>query len=230
MKKLGIVGGVGPESTIEYYKEINEGFRKRSNSNNYPKMIIDSLNLAEMYSLVANKQWKEFTECFIESIKNLVAGGAEFAVMAANTAHIVFDEVSRQSPIPLISIVEETCKFAQSKGCRNVIVFGTAFTMSSALFDKAFARYGINAFAPSEEDQKTIHSIIFPHLQEGIVLPEEKKAILEIAVKMIAEKNADALVLGCTELPLIIKQTDLNVKLLDTTQIHIDSILTYMLS
>ena len=230
LKKIGLVGGIGPESTVDYYKGILDGYRKRTADENYPLMIIDSLNLTEMYSLVSNKQWDEFADRFIRSVKCLAAGGADFAVIAANTAHIVFDEVRRQSPLPLISIVEETCKYAMEKNCKRVVVFGTAFTMSSGLYTDAFAKYGVDAFVPSEEEQKTIHNIIFPNLQAGIVLPEEKKAVLQIANQMLAEKNAEALILGCTELPLIIKDHDLNALILDTTQIHIDAVVNHLIA
>ncbi len=228
MKKLGLVGGIGPESTLEYYKGIIDGYRVRTGEDNYPQLIIDSLNLAEIYSLASNKQWDDFTKRFVDSVKNLAAGGAEFAAMTANTAHIVFDEVSSQSPLPLISIVAETCKYAQSKNCKKVIIFGTAFTMSSGLYSNAFAKHGIDAFVPTEDEQKAIHNIIFPNLQEGIVLPEDKHTMLQIANRIISDKNADALILGCTELPLIIQEDDLDVLILDTTMIHIDAILNYM--
>lgn len=231
MKKFGLVGGIGPASTLDYYKGITEGYRVRvGGDNNYPPMIIDSLNLAVMYNLAANKEWDEFTARLVDSINTLAVGGAEVAAMAANTAHIVFDEIASQSPLPIISIVEETCKAAQAKSCKSVVIFGTAFTMCSGLFDKAFAKYGIEAHVPTEEEQKIIHNIIFPNLQEGIVLPEEKAAMLQIASRMITEKKADALILGCTELPLIIKEGDLDTLLLDTTQIHIEAILDYIIA
>jgi aspartate racemase len=224
MKKLGLVGGIGPESTLDYYQGIVAGYRRRVSGDEYPRMIIDSLDLTEMYNLAAAKDWETFTRRLLQSIECLVGGGAEFAAMAANTAHIVFDQVSSQSPIPVISMIEETCRQARRNHCHSVVVFGTAFTMSSGLYTAAFARHGIDAFVPTAEDQAAIHNIIFPHL------PEEKQQMLEIARKLISEKNADALVLGCTELPLIIKEGDLDVLLLDTTQIHIEAILDYMLS
>lgn len=224
MKKLGLVGGIGPESTLDYYKGIIVRYREKVPIDSYPQMIIDSIDLAEMYAYASDKRWEPFTDRLVESIENLAAGGAELAAMAANTAHIVFAEVSRRSPLPLISIVEETCRYAQAKACKSVVVFGTAFTMSSGLYTEAFARYGINAFVPAAEEQAAIHNIIFPNLQEGIVLTEDKQTILQIAKRMIAETGADALILGCTELPLIIKESDLDVLVLDTTQIHIDSI------
>jgi aspartate racemase len=230
MKKIGLVGGIGPESTVDYYKGIVAGYRARTAADDYPLMVIDSINLAEMYSLAANKQWDLFTRRLVDSIRVLEAGGAEFAVMAANTAHIVFDEVNRQSPLPLISLVEETCKDAKAKNCRSVVIFGTAFTMSSGLYTDAFAKYGIKAFVPTEDEQAAIHNIIFPNLQEGIVLLEEKATMLRIANRMLSETKADALILGCTELPLIIQENDLATLLLDTTKIHIEAILNYLLT
>jgi len=230
MKKVGLVGGIGPASTLDYYRGIIDGYRARTGSNDYPFILIDSLNLTEMYDLVDRKQWQPFTAKLVESVNCLAAGGAEFAAMAANTAHIVFDEVRRQSPLPVLSIVEETCRRAEAQGCRRVIVFGTAFTMSSTLYTAAFAEYGIEAFVPTEAEQQAIHGIIFPHLQEGIVLPEEKQTMLAIARRMIADHQADGLILGCTELPLIIQPADLNIPLLDTTQIHIDAIVAYLLA
>jgi aspartate racemase len=230
MKKSGLVGGIGPASTLDYYKGILDGYRARTGGEDYPPLIIDSLNLAEMYSLAERKAWPEFTGRLAGSVKNLAAGGAEFAAMAANTAHIVFDAVAARSPIPLISIVEETCKYARAKGCRSVVIFGTAFTMSSGLYADAFAKHGIAAFVPDDDGQKAIHNIIFPHLQDGIVLPEEKEIVLSLARRLIAAHRADALILGCTELPLIIKDGDLDTLILDTTQIHIDAILDRILA
>ncbi|MGI6666934.1 MAG: aspartate/glutamate racemase family protein [Bacillota bacterium] len=142
----------------------------------------------------------------------------------------MFDRVQARSPLPLISIVEETCKYAEVKGCKRVVVFGTGFTMSSGMYTDAFANRGIEAFVPTPEEQRAIHGVIFPNLQEGIVLPEEKRLVLNIANRMIEEKNADALILGCKELPLIIGEDDLDTLLLDTTQIHIDAIVDYMLA
>jgi aspartate racemase len=137
MRKVGLVGGLGPASTLDYYRGINNGYRARTNSDSNPPMIIDSLNLAEAYSLVSGGQWPEFTSLFVRSLKDLAAGGAEFAAIAANTAHIVFDEIHRQSPLPLVSIVDATCKYAQSRNCKSVVVLGTAFTMSSGLYTNA---------------------------------------------------------------------------------------------
>jgi len=229
MKKLGLVGGIGPASTIEYYKNINEGYQKRlenpAKCGENPPMVIDSLNLSVAYELVEKKDWDKFADLFVHSLHHLHDAGAEIAVLTANTAHIVFDDVQKRSPIPLIGLVDETCRYAQSLKCRKVIIFGTAFTMSSKMYEEKFAQYGIEAVVPDEADQLVIHNIIFPNLVAGIITEHEKAAMLDIAGKMLNEHKADSLVLGCTELPLMICPDDLNINLLDTTKIHIEAIL-----
>jgi len=213
MKKLGLVGGVGYMSTLEYYKLINEGYQKRfdhsSKSGGNPPMTIESLNLATAYELVEKKDWASFMRLFTDAINVLHGAGADFAAIAANTAHIVFDEISANSPIPLIGIVDETCKTAKMQGFGKLVVFGTGFTMNSGMYEKKCSQYGIEAFVPRESERKQIHDIIFPNLEAGVVLEGEKKALLDIARKVILEYKADALVLGCTELPLAIKKDKL---------------------
>ncbi|MCL1976178.1 MAG: amino acid racemase [Firmicutes bacterium] len=234
MKKLGLVGGIGPASTIEYYKSLNEGYQKSlanpAKCGENPPMFIESINLSVAYDLVDKKDWQSFADLFISSIRILQGAGAEIAALSANTAHIVFDEVVACSPIPVIGLIDETCKYAQQQGCKKVIIFGTSFTMSSGMYEKKCAQYGIEAVVPNIADQQIIHNIIFPNLVMGIVLEHEKISILKIAEKMLSEHQADALVLGCTELPLIIHTSDLNTILIDTTKIHIAAILREILS
>lgn len=233
MKKFGLVGGLGPISTLEYYKSIHDLYREKVETTGVcasnPPMVIDSLDLAVAYDLVSRKDWSALAAWLIASINRLYSAGAEFAAIAANTAHIVFDEIQTGSPIPVIGIVDETCKFAHAKGLSKLIVFGTGFTMESGMYEKACAKVGIQAIMPSEEDQKIIHNIIFPNLEAGIVLEEDKAAMLAIANKMLAAHQADALVLGCTELPLILKEGDLDTVLIDTTQVHIEAIVREIL-
>jgi len=233
MKRLGLVGGIGPASTIEYYRSINEGYNRSLENpaicGENPPLIIDSINLAVAYDLAEKKAWEPFAELFINSVRTLHLAGAEIAAITANTAHIVFDAILAQSPIPLIGLVDETCKHAQSLGCKRVIVLGTAFTMGSGMYEGKCATYGIEAIVPNETDQRTIQDIIFPNLVAGKVLEHEKAVLLEIAKRLLSEHKADALVLGCTELPLAITEKDLDTVLLDTTRIHIDSILAQIL-
>lgn len=228
MKKIGIVGGIGPASTLDYYSGIISGFRQKTGDDNYPEIVIDSINMTEMLAYILHEDWDSLVNLLLNSIKNLAKAGAEFAAIASNTPHIVFAEIQRQSVLPLISIVEETCKYAQLEKCKKVIVIGTRFTMSSGIYTRAFQNYDITAIVPLADEQTAIHNIIFPKLEEGIVVPEDKQKILEITERLLTKQNADALVLGCTELPLIIKDEDLSALILNTTQIHIEAIVNYI--
>lgn len=224
MKKVGIVGGIGPASTLDYYSGIINGVRIKANEDNYPEIVINSINMTEMLTHVSNKDWDTLVNLLLHAIKNLKNAGAEFAAIASNTPHIVFDRVQQQSELPLISIVEETCKYAELRKCKKVVVIGTQFTMSSGLYSDAFRKYDITAIVPSDNDQAVIHSIIFPKLEDGIVVPEDKQKMLAVVGRLMIEQNADAVILGCTELPLMIKDSDLDTLVLNTTQIHIEAI------
>jgi len=224
MKKIGIVGGIGPVSTLDYYSGIISGCRAKTKDDNYPEIVINSINMTKMLSYVSNKDWDSLESMLLFAIQNLANAGATFAAIASNTPHIVFDRVQQKSALPLISIVEATCARIQQKGCRSVVVLGTRFTMSNGLYSDGLMKYGISAVVPSEKEQAVIHGIIFPKLEDGIVVPEDKKTMLAIASDLLASNNADGLVLGCTELPLMIKNDDLDTIIFNTTQIHIDSI------
>jgi len=228
MKKTGIIGGIGPASTLEYYSGIINGYRAKTGDDNYPEIIIDSINMTEMLSVVQNKDWDALVAILTNAINNLASAGAEFAAIASNTPHIVFDRVQRQSSLPLISIVDETCKYAQTKGCKKVVIIGTRFTMGSGLYSETFDKHGITTAVPSESQQEVIHNLFFPNLENGVVVPEDKQKMLDIVNGLITEHQADALVLGCTELPLMIQYGDVDTLILNTTQIHIDAIVNFI--
>lgn len=232
MKRLGLVGGVGPASTLDYYNGINNGYRARLGieGNGNPPLMIDSIDLGVIYPLVAAQDWEPFAQHFVDALTRLAAAGCEVGAIAANTAHIVFDQIAAASPIPLVSIVQATRADAQRRGSSNVIVFGTGFTMKSGMYEAEFAAHGLRAVSPNPADADTIHNIIFPRLQQMILLPEDKAVMLEIAERMIEEEQADGLLLACTEIPLLIGQRDLRVEAYDTTQIHVDAILDAMLN
>jgi aspartate racemase len=226
MQKVGIIGGIGPESTIDYYKNIISGYRKETGDSNYPEISITSINMTEMLSYVARQDYSKLINLLLLSISQLKNAGAEFAVIASNTPHIVFDSLKDKSPLPLISIVEETCKRAYSLALKKVLLIGTAFTMKSDFYPKGFSKYNITTVVPDEKEQKMINDIIFPELEEGIVIPAKKKQLMQICNGIIAKENIDGIVLGCTELPLMLKDNDFKIKILNTAQIHIDSIVT----
>jgi len=225
MRKVGIVGGIGPASTLDYYSGIIDGCRASVNDESYPEIFIDSVDMIEMLSYLERGDWNSLTEMLVKAINRLKAAGAQFAAIASNTPHIVFDMIEKRSPLPLISIVDETIAYAQAKGVNKAVVIGTRFTMGSGLYAKAFSKLGIAAVTPSENEQEEIHGIIFPKLENGIIDLKDKDRLLTLANRLITEHNADALVLGCTELPLMIRENDIDTLIINTTQIHIDAII-----
>lgn len=224
MQKVGIIGGLGPESTIDYYKNIISIYRKETGDSNYPKIIINSINMTEMLSYIEIKDYSKLIDLLLSSISQLKNTGADFALIASNTPHIVFDQLKEKSTLPLISIVEETCKKAFSLKIKKILLIGTAFTMKSDFYQKGFSKYDIDTIVPDQNEQDIIQNIIFPELEEGIIIPEKKKQLIKICNEIINKENIDGIVLGCTELPLMIKDNDFNIKVLNTTRIHIDAV------
>jgi aspartate racemase len=228
MHKVGIIGGIGPSSTLDYYTGIIEGYRAIKQDNQYPELVINSINMTKMLGFLEQEDWDGLVSALLTAVNQLQSAGATFAAIASNTPHIVYSRLKEVSPIPLISIVEATCDYAKSIGCKKVVILGTKFTMSNGLYTNIFPSYDMKAYVPDTAGIDAIHSIIFPNLENGIVNPDDKKKMLLIASKLIKEHNADGLVLGCTELPLMIQEDDLPIKVLNTTKIHIAAILKYM--
>lgn len=229
MQKIGIIGGLGPESTIDYYKNIISIYKKETRDSNYPEIIINSINMTEMLSYIIKQDYSKLINLLLLSISQLKNAGADFAVIASNTPHMVFDQLKNKSALPLISIVEETCKKAFSLKIKKILLIGTAFTMNSDFYQKGFSKYNINTIVPDLLEQEIIQNIIFPELEEGIVIPEKKKQLIKICNELINKENIEGIVLGCTELPLMIKENDFNIKILNTAQIHIDAIVTKLI-
>jgi len=229
MKRAGIIGGIGPQSTLDYYKEIVNGYRQRSASDDYPHILINSINMTRMLRLVEDNNYTELTGFLVTEIDNLKHAGADFALIASNTPHVVFDEVNRRSPIPLLSIVEATVNKAVSSRLSRLLLIGTMFTMKSGFYTDCMLRHGIEVFVPSEDDQKIIHDIIFHELEEGIVTSESKNRLLGICNDLVDRNKIDGIILGCTELPLMIKKDDFGIEVLNTTHIHIEAVLNILL-
>jgi len=229
MKKIGLVGGLGPASTLDYYRGIINGYRQKAGENAYPEIFINSLNMVEMISFIEQDRWDEVVNLLANAIDKLFVAGADFAAIASNTPHLVFDEICARSPIPLLSIVEETCKHISTMGHERILAIGTLFTMKSGLYSEPLNKCGVTPLLPSEEEQEKIYSLFYPNLENGIVVAEDKEKMLELLSGIIKEQDADSLLLGCTELPLMIRPGDLPIPLIDTMQIHIESIVAFAL-
>lgn len=234
MKKLGLVGGLGPISTLDYYRLINERYRDivkpKSVAGDNPEMIVYSLNLGVAYEMVSASDWSSLADYQMSAVEKCIAAGADFCAIAANTAHIVFEEMVKRSSVPLVGMIDETCKYAKENGWKRILVFGTKFTMQSGLYENTGKKYGIECVVPDEPSQDIIQNIIFPNLEANIVDAGQKREILSLSNKLLLELDVDALVLGCTELPLIIKEGELETRLIDAASCHIDAIVKQILA
>ena len=231
MKTLGMIGGVGPESTVDYYQRIVSLYRERNPDGSYPRLIINSIDLTRGRALIDANDRSGLTKYLVEEIQKLVKAGADFGLIAANTPHIVFNEVARESPIPLISIVEATCAAAKARGLKKLGLFGTRYTMQAKFFPDVFSKEGIALIVPEPADQDYIHEKYFDELVLGKFLPETREKLLSIVDRLKAKIDIDGVILAGTELPLILRDAAHNgIPLLDTTKIHVEAAVTEMLS
>ncbi len=229
MKKLGLIGGMGPESTIPYYHNIVYGVQEALGEAAFPELTIESVNVFKVLRLCDEKKYDELAAYLIGAIGNLEKSGADFAALSANTPHIVFDRLKEQSSIPLISIVEATCKEAQKRELKKIGLLGTIFTMTGKFFKEPFIQNGIEVIVPTGSEMERINDKISTELELGIVKDETLAAFQKIIARMKDEDGIEAIVLGCTELPLLLNNEVSPVSCLDTMQIHIQEIVKTIL-
>jgi aspartate racemase len=231
MKSLGIIGGLGPESTIDYYGKIIALYRERTGDGSYPQFVINSINMKRGLDFMEANNLAGMANYLLEEIGTLARAGATFGLISANTPHIVFDEVASKSPIPLISIVGVTCAAAKARRLKRLALFGTRYTMQATFYPKVFARDGIELLVPDPHDQDYIHDKYMNELVSGRFLPETRAGLLAIVDRMKKDSDIDGVILAGTELPLILRDGEHNgIPLLDTTQIHCEAAVTEMLS
>jgi aspartate racemase len=231
VKTVGIVGGIGPESTIEYYRQIFACYREVNPDGPAPSMVINSIDVKKVLGLVAGKELGQLTEYLAAEVQRLARAGADFAVLAANTPHIVFDEVQQRSPIPLISIVQATCEAAKDRSLKRVGLFGTRFTMQAGFYQKVLAKAGIAVLLSAEKDQAYIHDKYINELLNNVFSAETRAALLAIADRLIESERIDGVVLGGTELPLLLRESvHRGIPLLDTTRIHARAVVARLLA
>ena len=231
MKTLGMVGGLGPESTLDYYQRIIALYRERTGSVHYPEFVIVSVDLRRGLDFMDANDLNGMGDFLLEAIGKLARAGADFGIISANTPHIVFEEVASRSPIPLISIVEATCAATKAQNLKRIALFGTRYTMQARFYPKVFARESIELFVPEHHDQDYIHDKYFSELVPGKFLPETRADLLAIVDRMKATNDIDGVILAGTELPLILREANHNgIPFLDTTKIHVEAVVTEMLS
>ncbi|MFX1519742.1 MAG: aspartate/glutamate racemase family protein [Promethearchaeota archaeon] len=225
VKRIGILGGISYESTIKYYELILRKYYEQKRDYYYPEIVIFSLNFQKFTDFENENNRRKYIQYILKGIDSLEKAGVEFILMAANSPHAVFEELEILSNVPLLSIVKVTAEKAKQEGMKKLLLLGIKFTMQSSFYQNTCKKHGIEVIVPTEDEQNDINRIIFDELVIGIFKNESKNKLLEI----IGNYEVDGVILGCTELPLILKQKDTNVKLLNTLEIHVKAALNYSL-
>jgi aspartate racemase len=220
---LGIVGGLGPESTIDYYRRILEKW-KRHDPSSSPSIIIDSLDVDRGLRLVEHDR-AALVEYLSASVGRLASAGADFAAMAANTPHVVFDDLVAHSPIPIVSIVEACAEEAQRRGLRRLGLLGTRFTMEGTFYPAVFARRGMAVVSPTAEERTWIHDRYVGQLLKGDFRDETRDGVISVVRRLREQEKIDGVILGGTELTLLLSAPIVeDIPALDTTALHVDAI------
>jgi aspartate racemase len=231
VKILGIIGGIGPESTVDYYQTIVGIYRARKPDGSYPALLINSVDMQRLRQAFEVNDLVAIVEYLLPELQRLQRAGAEFGLLAANTPHLVFDDLQRQSPIPLLSIVAVTCDAAKARGLKRVALFGTRFTMTAPLYPDVFSKESIAVVLPEPADQDFIHEKYLGELVNGVFLPETREGLLTIVDRMAQHSSIDGVILGGTELPLILREPEHNgIPFLNTTRIHCEAAVDRMFS
>jgi aspartate racemase len=228
MKTIGIIGGLGPEATVDYYNLLIDSFKDDSGSLNYPEIIIYSVNMSEFLGLMREKKYDSAARKVADKAEALKRAGADFAAITANTPHMLFDQITGLSPLPLISIVEATCEECMKMGEKRAGLMGTGFTMNATFYQDVFKKHGLEVLVPEASDRELINHKLFTEIELGIFRDETRQILVGIIEKMVSEQKIDSIILGCTELPLILKEPSYSgIPALNTTKIHVDAIVKY---
>jgi len=230
MKIIGLIGGISWVSTADYYKLINQGINEKMGGLNFSECLIYSFNYADIKKNNENNDWDSTFRMLLKGCQFLKQGGATAIVLCANTMHFIADRLEKEIDLPVIHVATVTATEIKKKGLKKVGLLGTKFTMELDFFKDKLIAQEIEVIIPENNDDKDfIHNTIFEELGKGLVIPETKKRYLEIANELI-KRGADGIILGCTEIPLVIRPEDLNVPIFDTALIHSQAAVEYQLS
>ncbi|WP_199117389.1 aspartate/glutamate racemase family protein [Pedobacter sp. ASV28] len=226
MKKIGLLGGMSWVSTIDYYRLINEGINEKLGGLQFAECIIYSLNFADIHQ----NGWEHSFELLKRGCEKLKLGGAEAIVLCANTAHLYADKLQNEIKLPIIHIVSSTAEEILKYGLKKVALLGTKYTMEMGFYQQKLQEYGIDVIVPASMDERAfIQQTLRDELGKGIVKQETKKKYISMITRLLRE-GAQGIVLGCTEIPLLMNQEDFSVPVFDTTSIHANAIVKFALS
>ena len=223
-KQIGIVGGLSPESTMSYYQYLVRRYQELFGDHSYPEIVIYSVNFQRYITWTRQEKWEKVAEDLTRVIARLQVAGVDFAVIACNMVHFVFDQVQEKASIPLLSIIDATAEAIRDAGITTVGLLGTRFTMENNFYRTGLARHGIKSLIPKQSSRISLTKIILEELARGLIKSESRNKVLTIIEDLVG-KGASGIVLGCTEIPLLINAQHSSVKLFDTAAIHADKAL-----
>lgn len=225
-KKIGILGGLTPESTITYYMHIVHRYHELHGDHGYPETIIVGVSFQQYEDWMMKEDWTSIEKALLEGLKTLKRAGCDFAVIATNTMHILFEKLQAQVDMPLISIVDATAEAIKAEGYKKIGLIGTQFSMTKPFYREGLKKHGIDVITPTQADQDYIVKVIFDELSIGKFREESRQGYLKI-IDLLVEQGAEGIVLGCTEIPLLIRQKDTPIKVFDTATVHAEKALQY---
>lgn len=228
-KKIGILGGMSPESTVEYYQYITRAYTRRFGDYGYPEIIVYSVSFQSYVDWPAQERWDLVAQGLSQAAQRLEAAGADFIIIATNTMHLVLDQVQASVSIPVLSLLDVVAGAVLACKIETVGLLGTKFTMERNLYQDALARKGIAVLIPDAGDREYVNRVIYDELVAGEIRAESRAGYLEI-VKKLAARGAQGIILGCTEIPLLVHESDVGLPLFDTTLLHAKAALNHAIS
>ena len=223
-KKIGILGGLTPESTVTYYMHIVHRYQELYGDHGYPECFIYGVSFQKYEDWMKKEDWDSIEDNLLKGLKVLETVGADISVIATNTMHLLFDKLQSRIQMPLISIIDAVAESINEAGFRKVGLLGTQFTMNHPFYQKGLNRFNIEAIVPRQPDQDFILQVIFDELSKGILHEGSRQGFLKIIDKLV-DQGAEGVVLGCTEIPLLVRQQDTDVRIFDTSTIHAEKAL-----
>jgi aspartate racemase len=230
MKTIGLLGGMSWESSLEYYRIINETVKARLGGLHSAKCVMVSVDFAEIEALQHAGDWDALTQQMIASVQQLVSAGADFTVICTNTMHKMADEIEAATPIPLLHIADVAGEAIQAQGIHTVGLLGTRFTMEGDFYRQRLQeKHGVEVIIPDEAERVTVHRVIYEELVQGIIRDDSRQAYVDIIASLQAQ-GAQGVILGCTEIPLLVKQSNVAIPIFDTTTLHAQAAVTLALA
>ena len=225
-KRIGILGGMSPESTVAYYEYITRTYTERHGDYGYPEILIYSVSFQPYVDWPNQDRWDLVAQGLSQAAETLEAAGADLILIATNTMHLVFDQVQAQVDVPMLSLLDATAKAILARGLRKVGLLGTRFTMEQGFYQEALAHQGLDVLVPEAEDRSYVNHVIYEELVAGQIRDESRARFLDI-IQELVDRGAEGVILGCTEIPLLVSKADAGIPLFDTTSIHAEAALTY---